>query len=212
MTAVTHTPIRLLCVDDHHVVRNGLVLIMNRQPGLKVVATASTGEQAIALHRDFLPDVTVMDLQLPKMAGLAAVRAIRSETPDARIIILTVCNDENDMYQANEAGAAAYLVKDALPDDLIRTIRQVHDGERPLSAAMRLRRSERSERSKLTPRELEVIRLMAQAMRNKEIATVLGLSEQTVHAHIKNIFLKLQVADRIAAINLARRYGLISAH
>jgi two-component system NarL family response regulator len=212
MTAVTHTPIRLLCVDDHHVVRNGLVLIMNRQPGLKVVATASTGEQAIVLHRDLLPDVTVMDLQLPKMAGLAAVRAIRSETPDARIIILTVCNDENDMYQANEAGAAAYLVKDALPDDLIRTIRQVHDGERPLAAAMRLRRSERTERSKLTPRELEVIRLMAQAMRNKEIATVLGLSEQTVHAHIKNIFLKLQVADRIAAINLARRYGLISAH
>lgn len=212
MTAVTHTPIRLLCVDDHHVVRNGLVLIMNRQPGLKVVATASTGEQAMVLHRDLLPDVTVMDLQLPKMAGLAAVRAIRSETPDARIIILTVCNDENDMYQANEAGAAAYLVKDALPDDLIRTIRQVHDGERPLAAAMRLRRSERTERSKLTPRELEVIRLMAQAMRNKEIATVLGLSEQTVHAHIKNIFLKLQVADRIAAINLARRYGLISAH
>jgi two-component system NarL family response regulator len=212
MTAVTHTPIRLLCVDDHHVVRNGLVLIMNRQPGLKVVATASTGEQAIVLHRDLLPDVTVMDLQLPKMAGLAAVRAIRSETPDARIIILTVCNDENDMYQANEAGAAAYLVKDALPDDLIRTIRQVHDGERPLAAAMRLRRSERTERSKLTPRELEVIRLMAQAMRNKEIATVLGLSEQTVHAHIKNIFLKLRVADRIAAINLARRYGLISTH
>ena len=212
MTAATPQPIRLLCVDDHHVVRNGLVLIMNRQPDLTVVATAATGEQAVALHREFLPDVTVMDLQLPKMTGLAAVRAIRSQTPNARIIVLTVCNDENDMYQANEAGAAAYLVKDALPDDLIRAIHQVHAGERPLSAAMQSRRSEKTERSRLTPRELEVVGLMAQAMRNKEIATVLGLSEQTVHAHLKNIFLKLLVSDRIAAINLARRYGLISAH
>jgi two-component system NarL family response regulator len=209
MTVASSRRIRLLCVDDHHVVRNGLVLIMNRQPDLQVVATAATGEQAIALHREFQPDVTVMDLQLPRMAGLAAVRAIRAEAPHARIIVLTVCNDENDRYQANAAGAAAYLVKDALPDDLIRTIRQVHAGERPLSAAMHVRRQEKTGRSQLTPRELEVIGLMAQAMRNKEIATVLGLSEQTVHAHVKNIFLKLQVADRIAAINLARRHGLI---
>ena len=212
MIATSHTPIRLMCVDDHHVVRNGLVLVMNRQPDLKVVATAATGEQAVIAHREFRPDVTVMDLQLPKMAGLEAVRAIRAETPEARIIVLTVCNDDNDMYQADAAGAAAYLVKDALPDDLIRTIRQVHAGERPLAAAMRARGFDRTRRSKLTPRELEVIRLMAQAMRNKEIATVLGLSEQTIHAHVKNIFLKLQVADRIAAINLARRHGLIPNH
>jgi two-component system NarL family response regulator len=201
-----------MCVDDHHVVRNGLVLVMNRQPDLRVVATAATGEQAVIVHRECRPDVTVMDLQLPKMAGLEAVRAIRAETPDARIIVLTVCNDDNDMYQADAAGAAAYLVKDALPDDLIRTIRQVHAGERPLAATMLARGFDRTRRSKLTPRELEVIRLMAQAMRNKEIATVLGLSEQTIHAHVKNIFLKLQVADRIAAINLARRHGLIPNH
>jgi two-component system NarL family response regulator len=210
MTILEQDSIRVLCVDDHHVVRNGLVLIMNRQPDLTVVATAATGEQAVALHRQHLPDVTVMDLQLPKMGGLAAVRAIRSETPHARIIILTVCNDDNDMYHANEAGVAAYLVKNAQPDDLIRAIRQVHSGERPLLAAMRTRRLERPERSKLTPRELEVMGLMAEAMRNKEIATVLGLSEQTVHAHVKHIFLKLHVTDRIAAINVARRYGLIA--
>ena len=212
MTIRPSKPIRLLCVDDHHVVRNGLVLIMNRQPDLTVVATAATGEQAVALHREFLPDVTVMDLQLPRMAGLEAVRAIRTETPDARIIMLTVCNDDSDMHQADAAGAAAYLVKDASPDDLITTIYQVHAGERPLAAEMKARGLDRTKRSKLSPREIEVTRLMADAMRNKEIATVLGLSEQTVHAHVKNIFLKLQVTDRITAINLARRYGLIPPH
>jgi DNA-binding NarL/FixJ family response regulator len=206
MTAVDHGPIRLLCVDDHHLVRDGLVLIINRQPDLRVVATAATGEQAVALFRTHRPDVTVMDLGLPRMDGLSAVRVIRAEAPDARIIVLTVRDDDDGVNEAVRAGAAAYLLKDTLSDDLIRVIREVHAGRR-LSTEPRL--VERGPSPQLTPRELEVIELMAQAMRNKEIAAALGISEQTAQVHVKNIFAKLKVSDRIAAINAARRYGFV---
>jgi two-component system NarL family response regulator len=205
------TPIRLLCVDDHHLVRDGLALIINRESDLEVVASASTGEQAVALFRQHRPDITLMDLRMPGMGGLEAVRAIRGDAADARIIVLTVCDDDEGIYQALQAGAAAYLFKDTLSDDLIRVIREVNDGHRPQSEAIDARLAERAARPRLTPRELEVITLMAQAMRNKEIAAALGVSEQTAQVHIKNIFAKLSVADRIAAINVARRYGLIQA-
>jgi two-component system NarL family response regulator len=204
-----HRRIRLLCVDDHHLVRDGLVLIINRQPDMEVIATAATGEQAVAIFRQHRPDITVMDLRLPAMSGLDAVRAIRLEAPDARIIILTVRDDDEGIYQSLEAGAAAYLLKDTLSDDLIRVIREVHAGRHPRSVAIEARLVERATRPRLTPREMEVIDLMAQAMRNKEIAAALGVSEQTAQVHVKNIFAKLRVADRIAAINVARRHGLI---
>lgn len=204
-----HRRIRILCVDDHHLVRDGLVLNINRQPDLKVVATAATGEQALALFHEHRPDVTVMDLRLPAMSGLEAVRAIRTEVPEAKIIILTVRDDDEGIYQAIEAGAAAYLLKDTLSDDLVRVIRDVHAGRPVRSVAIEARLVERATRPRLTPRELEVIDLMAQAMRNKEIAAALGVSEQTAQVHVKNIFAKLKVADRIAAINVARRHGLI---
>jgi two-component system, NarL family, response regulator len=201
--------IRLLCVDDHHLVREGLALIINRQPEMAVVATAASGEEGVALFRQHLPDVTVMDLRLPAMSGLDAVRAIRGEVPDARIIVLTVRDDDESIYQALQAGAAAYLLKDTVSDDLIRTIREVHAGHRLRSDLVEARLVERASRPSLTPRELEVVELMAQAMRNKEIAASLGLSEQTVQVHVKNIFAKLKVGDRIAAINVARHHGLI---
>jgi len=204
-----HRRIRLLCVDDHHLVRDGLALIINRQPDLEVVATAATGEQAIALFRQHRPDVTVMDLRLPAMSGLDACRTIRADAPDAKIIVLTVRDDDEGIYQAIEAGAAAYLLKDTLSDDLIRVIHDVHAGRQRHSVAIEARLVERATRPQLTPREREVIDLMAQAMRNKEIAAVLGVSEQTAQVHVKNIFAKLKVADRIAAINVARRHGLI---
>lgn len=203
-------PIRLLCVDDHHVVREGLALIINRQPDLKVVATASTGEQGVALFREHHPDVTVMDLKLPTMSGLEAVRKIRSEASEARIIVLTVCDDREDIYRALQAGAAAYLFKDTLSDELITVIREVHAGHRRVLPAVEARFAEKSPQPRLTPREIEVITLMAQALRNKDIAAVLGMSEQTAQAHIRNIFQKLKVTDRIAAINVARRHGLFS--
>ena len=202
-------PIRILCVDDHPLVRDGLMLIINRQPDLKVVATAATGEQAVALFREHRPDVTVMDLRLPTMSGLEAVRTIRTDTADARIIVLTVRDDDESIYQAVQAGAAAYLLKDTLSDDLIRVIRDVHAGQCLRSDTIEARLLERAGRLQLTPRELEVIDLMAQAMRNKEIAAALGVSEKTAQVHVKNIFAKLKVTDRIAAINCARLYGLI---
>lgn len=202
-------PIRILCVDDHHLVRDGLVLIINRQPDLRVVATAATGEQAVSLFQEHRPDVAVVDLQLPTMSGLEAVRLIRARTPDARIIVLTVRDDDESIYQALQAGAAAYLLKDTVSDDLIRVIRNVHADRYTPSGSIEARLAERAARPQLTPREREVVFLMAQAMRNKEIAASLGLSEQTVQVHVKNIFAKLKVTDRISAINLARRHGLI---
>jgi two-component system NarL family response regulator len=201
--------IRLLCVDDHHLVRDGLALIINRQHDLKVVATAATGEEAVARFKEFRPDVTVMDLGLPSMSGLEAVRAIRHDTAEARIIVLTIRDDNEAIYQALEAGAAAYLLKDTLSKDLIRVIREVHSGYQPTrSAAIEAKLVERASRPPLTPRETEVVGLMAQAMRNREIAAVLGVSEQTIQVHVKNIFAKLRVADRGAAVNVARRLGL----
>jgi two-component system NarL family response regulator len=185
------------------------MLIINRQPDLEVVATAATGEQAVALFREHRPDVTVMDLRLPTMSGLEAVRTIRTDTADARIIVLTVRDDDESIYQAVQAGAAAYLLKDTLSNDLIRVIRDVHAGQCLRSDTIEARLLERAARLQLTPREREVIDLMAQAMRNKEIAAALGVSEQTAQVHVKNIFAKLKVTDRIAAINCARLYGLI---
>lgn len=202
-------PIRILCVDDHHLVRDGLVLIINRRPDLTVVATAATGEQGVALFRQHRPDITIMDLRLPTMSGLEAVRAIRADAPDARIIVLTVRDDDESLFQALQAGAAAYLLKDTVSDDLIRVIQDVHADQYLRSGTIEARLAKRAARPQLTPREVEVIDLVAQAMRNKEIAAALGVSEQTVQVHVKNIFAKLKVTDRIAAINFARRHGLI---
>jgi two-component system NarL family response regulator len=204
-----HRRIRLLCVDDHHLVRDGLALIINRQPDLTVVATAETGEEAVALHRKHRPDVTVMDLGLPAMSGLDAVRAIRAEAPDARIIVLTIRDDNEAIYRALDAGAAAYLLKDTLSQDLIRVIREVHAGQQPRSAAIEARLVERASGPQLTPRETQVVDLMAQAMRNKEIAAALGVSEQTVQVHVKNILAKLDVRHRTAALNVAVRRGIV---
>ena len=201
--------VRVLCVDDHHLVRDGLVLIINHEPDLTVVATAATGEQAVALYRQHRPDVTIMDLRLSGMSGLGAIHAIRADDPHARIVVVTMHDDDEDLYQALAAGAAAYLLKSTVSEDLIRVIREVYAGLRLSSATIDARLAARAARPQLTPRELEVIGLMADAMRSREIAAVLNVTEQTVKVHVRNIFGKLNVADRVAAINVARRLGLI---
>jgi DNA-binding NarL/FixJ family response regulator len=202
-------PIKILCVDDHRIVREGLELIIARQPDMQVAASAASGEEAIELFRRHRPDVTLMDLQLGAISGVDAIRIIRREHPDARIVVLTMFQGDEDIFRALQAGAATYLLKDTLSDDLIRVIRDVHAGKQPVPPAVEARLAERAAGPTLTPREVQVVGLIAEGMRNKEIAAALGISDETVQVHVKSIFWKLKVKDRSAAMNVALRRGII---
>lgn len=201
--------IRVLCVDDHRLVREGLALIIDRQADMSVVAAASTGEEALVFYREHRPDITIMDLQLGGMSGVEAIKAIRREDPQARVIVLTMYQGDEDIYRALEAGAATYLLKDLPSEDLLKAIREVHDGQRPINPDVQARLAERASRPALTPRELQVLQLVSQGLRNREIATALGISEETAQVHVKNILAKLQVNDRTAATAVALRRGII---
>jgi two-component system NarL family response regulator len=201
--------IRVLCVDDHGLVREGISLIIGREPDMSVVASATTGEEAVALFKQHTPDVTLMDLQLGSMSGLEAIKAIRAHDQRARVVVLTMYHGDEDIYRALKAGAVTYLLKDTLSDDLVRVIRDVHRGNYPISANLAARLAERATRPALTERERQVIELIAQGMRNKEIAAALGISEETVYVHVKNILAKLEVNDRTGAISVALRRGII---
>lgn len=201
--------IRVLCVDDHRLVLQGIALIVGGQPDLEVVGCATSGEEAVALFLAHHPDVTLLDLQLPKMTGLETIRAIRKEDPEARIIMVTMYQGDEDIHRALQAGAATYLLKDTLSDELVRVIREVHAGNRPIGRDVQARLAERSAQGALTPREVEVIELISQGLRNKEIAASLRISHETVQVHVKNIFAKFDVDDRTAAVNVALRRGII---
>lgn len=202
--------IRVLCVDDHRIVRDGIALIIERERDMEVVGLAASGEEAVELFRRRRPDVTLMDLQLGAMSGVQAIRLIRGEAPQARIVALTMYRGDEDIYRALEAGASAYLLKDTLSDDLIRVVRDVHAGENPdLTAEVRTRLAERAARPTLTAREQQVVELVSLGMRNKEIAAALAISEETAQVHVKNILAKLDAKDRTAAVNIALRRGII---
>lgn len=201
--------IRVLPVDDHRVLLDGLSLLIGRQQDMEVVATATSGEQAVELFREFRPDVTLMDLQLPTMSGIEAIQQICRLEPEARIVVLTMHSGDEDICQALEAGAATYLLKDTLSEDLVQVIRDVHLGERPMPSDVAARLEARKTQPALTPREVDVVRLIAQGMRNKEIAVALGISEETAKVHVKNILAKLNVNDRTAVIPVALRRGII---
>jgi len=202
--------ISVLCVDDHRIVREGVALIINRQRDMEVVGAAASGEEAVELFSRNRPDVTLMDLQLGVMTGVQAIRAIRQIDPQAKVVALTMYQGDEDIYRALEAGAAAYLLKDSLSDDLIRVVRAVHAGERPdFAPDVRARLEERATRPTLTPREQQVVELVALGMRNKEIAASLAISEETAQVHVKNILAKLDAKDRTAAVNVAIRRGII---
>ena len=215
MVTLTHKrsaagTIRILCVEDHRLVREGIASLLSQQPDMRVVTSAATGEEGIVQFRQHRPDVTLMDLQLPGMSGLDAIREIRRESPDARVIVLTMYHGEEDVYRALEAGAAAYVLKDTLSDELIRAIRDVHRGRQPIASAdVQSLLAERNRHKQITPRELQIIELVSQGMRNKEIAVALGISEETVQVHLRNIYLKLNVNDRTAVLAVAVRRGLI---
>jgi DNA-binding NarL/FixJ family response regulator len=202
-------PIRVLCVDDHRLVREGIALIIEREPDMTVVGSAASGTEAIALFKQCLPDVTLMDLKLGRMSGLEAIRAIRRHHEAAHIVVLTMYDGDEDVYRALEAGASTYLLKDMLSDDLVNMIREVCAGRRPLAAGIQARLDERSSYAALTPREIEVLDRVKLGLRNKEIAASLRISEKTIQVHIQNLLVKLKVNDRTAAVNVALRRGII---
>jgi len=208
MTAI-RPEIRVLCVDDHRLMREGIVHIVGLQPDIKVVAEASNGEEAVEQFRRHRPDVTLMDLQLPRMNGLQAIRAIRHDEPNARVVVLTMYHGDEDIYRALQAGAAGYLLKDTVPEDLVRVIREVHEGKRAIPPDVEAALALRATQPALTCRELQVLELLATGKRNKEIAADLGISSDTARAHIKSIFIKFNVHDRTAALAEALRRGMI---
>lgn len=200
--------IRVMCVDDHRLVREGIGLIISRQSDMQVVAYASSEAEAVTQFRIHQPDITLMDLRLGDGSGILAIEAIRAISPRARLIVLTMCSGPEDIHRAMKAGAATYVLKDALSEDLIRVVRDVHAGRSTFDPELEARLAERNG-SALTRRETQVIELVAEGFRNREIGTNLGITEQTAQVHVKNILAKLKVRDRAAAINVALRRGII---
>jgi DNA-binding NarL/FixJ family response regulator len=201
--------IRVLVVEDHRVVRDGLALIIEREQGLAMAGAASTGEEAIAIFERERPDVVLMDLQLPGMSGVDAIRAIRRRDPDARIVVLTMYGGDEDIHRALHAGATTYVLKGSPSEDLVHVLRNVHAGGRPLPADVKARLEDRAARPTLTEREVRVLQLVLEGLRNKEVAARLSIAEETVEVHLKNIFAKLGVHDRTAAIYVALRRGIV---
>jgi DNA-binding NarL/FixJ family response regulator len=201
--------IRVLCVEDHGVVLEGIVWMIGREPDLEVVAAAKTGEAAVECFRKHRPDITLMDLQLPRMSGLEAIRIIRGQDSAARIIVLTMYQGDEDVHGALKAGATTYLLKDALSHELIKTVREVHGGGRPIPPNIAALLETHASRPHLTVREIEIIKLVAKGLRNKEVADALELSEETVRVHVKHILRKLNVNDRTAAVTEALVRGII---
>ena len=201
--------IRVLVADDHPVVRTGLAAVLVQQPDLELVAEADNGERAVALYREHRPDVALMDLRMPVMDGVEAIRTITSEFPGARILALTTYEGDADIRRALSAGARGYLLKDMLLTDVIAAVRSVLRGERVIPSAVATRLAAYPERSDLTERELEVLQLVARGLSNKEVARAIGRMDETVKIHLKNIFAKMDVADRTEAVTVALARGLI---
>ena len=201
--------ITVLCVDDHRIVREGLRMIINDEPDMVVIGAAATGGEAVARYQQHSPDITLMDLQLPDMGGVDAIRTIRRLDAGARIIVLTMYKGDEDIHRAIAAGASTYLLKDTLADDLPRIVRDVHAGRRTLPPDVQAKLEERAAYPTLTVREIEVMELVAAGRRDKEIAIALSISNQTVRVHMKNIFAKLGVSDRTEAMGVAIRRGII---
>jgi DNA-binding NarL/FixJ family response regulator len=201
--------IRVLCVDDHPVVRDGLGAIINLQPDMVLAGAAATGGEALERFSELHPDVTLVDLQLPDMSGFDLIKKIKDRSPNARIIVLSSHEGDVDIQRALEAGALGYVVKGMVRDELLEIIRSVHAGKRRLPAAVAQKLAEHMADEPISPRELEVLSLMAAGRRNKEIASELAIAEDTVKMHVRNVLSKLQVNDRTEAVTIALRRGII---
>jgi two-component system NarL family response regulator len=203
-------PIRVLIVEDHNVVRQGLVALLNVVDGLTVVGEAADGLEAIDQIRKHQPDVTLMDLRMPRMGGVEVIQRIRSETPQARFIVLTTYDGDEDIYRALKAGARAYLLKGMTCEDLVTTIRAVHAGKSHIPPAIAERLAERMGSEDLTPREFDVLQEIVHGKSNKEIAAALNVSEATVKTHINSLLGKLGVTDRTQAATAAIQRGIVT--
>lgn len=201
--------IRLLVVDDHQAFRMGLVAIVNECEGMQVVAEAGTGAQAIELYGRHRPDIVLMDLRLPGLSGVDATIAIRKEFPLARIIVLTTYDGDEDIYRALESGAKAYLLKDMSKEELVEAIRAVHAGEHRIPPGIANRLAARMARPTVSPREIEVLKLVIKGKSNKEIASTLDITEDTVKGHLKSVYAKLEVNDRTQAAVSALQHGIL---
>jgi DNA-binding NarL/FixJ family response regulator len=203
------TPIRILAVDDHALVRKGIRLLISAEADMQLVAEASTGREAVQEFRGHRPDVTIMDLQMPDMGGVEAIIAIRSEFPNARVIVLTTYLGDVQVARALNAGARGYLLKGNIGTDLLDTIRAVHAGQKRISSEVAANLAEHAGEEHLSERELEVLRLIASGNANKEIAAQLSIGEDTVKRHVTNILSKLQANDRTHAVTIGLKRGIL---
>jgi DNA-binding NarL/FixJ family response regulator len=201
--------IRIIVVDDQAVVRQGFVSLIGTVADMRVIAQGTNGREAVALYREHRPDVVLMDLRMPEMGGVEAISAIRREFPDAKVIVLTTYDGDEDIYRSLQAGAQGYLLKDMFFDELESAIRAVHAGGRKIPGVVAERLAERMGGSDLTGRELEVLKLIVGGRSNKEIGAALGISEATVKSHINSILGKLGVTDRTQAATTALQRGIV---
>jgi DNA-binding NarL/FixJ family response regulator len=202
--------IRILSADDHPLLRAGIGTLIATQPDMLLVGEASTGREAMQLHSELQPDVILMDLQMPDMSGLDAIIAIRSEDPEARIIVLTTYSGDTLAQRALKAGAQAYVLKSLVRTEILHTIRAVHRGERHIEAVVAAEIAKHTGDAALTSREIEVLQLVASGHANKAISARLAINEETTKSHIKNILAKLGAKDRTHAVSLGLRRGIIA--
>lgn len=203
------TRIRLLCVDDHPLLREGIAAIINHQPDMQLIAEAANGRDALLKFREHQPDVTLMDLRLPDMSGIDALISIRAESLAAHVIMLTTFEGDVEMQRALAAGARGYLLKSMPPKELIEAIRQVHAGKKRIPPELAAQLAEHMGEEELTPREIEVLQHLAGGNRNRDIAERLFITEETVKVHVKHLMEKLGASDRTQAVAIAVRRGII---
>jgi len=202
--------IRVLSVDDHAVLREGIAALIAIQPDMELVAEACDGREAVELFRKHRPDVTLMDLQMPEMGGVDAMSAIRGEFPEARIIVLTTYTGDIQVMRAMKAGARGYLLKGLLRKELIETVHAVHAGQRRMAPEIAAQIAEHATDDALTAREIDVLRLIAGGNANKQIAALLSITEETVKGYVKNILAKLGAKDRTHAVTIGLKRGVIN--
>lgn len=200
-------PIRIILADDHPPLRAGLAAILNSQAGLEVIAEAGSGREVMDLQER--ADVYIMDLRMPDGDGLQTIKSLMARDPVTKVLVLTTYDNEEDIFHALEAGARGYLLKDTTKEEIVAAVRQIHQGDRYLPQAVAARLADRLVRPSLTPRELDVLRLVSRGRTNKEMAAAMFISEETVKTHMKSLFQKLGVHDRAEAVSVSLQRGLI---